>query len=91
MCDETTFSSSTSSVLTISDIQKAIDVVNALPPEPFSQWMKEEGKSPDDGYELHLPVHVKQHFPNVPSYVKFSRAVHVPIIIQTFDISTFKL
>lgn len=75
-----------STTLTLDDIKKAIDFLHSLPPEPFEQQMKEAGKPPEDGYELYLPVHLKQQFPNVPRYVKFSRAVHEPTIIPTFKL-----
>lgn len=85
----TTASPSAPTTLTLDDIRKAVEVFNSLPPEPFGQWMTESGKPPEDGYELHLPVHLKQHFPNVPHYVKFSRAVHAPAILPSFDITKF--
>lgn len=87
----TTASANTpNTVLKVEDIKKAIELINALPPEPFKQWMEEAGKSPDDGYELYLPAHVKQLFPNVPDYVKFSQAIHKPIIVLSTSLRDFK-
>lgn len=85
-----TASVTSSTTLTVDDIKKAISIINSLPPEPFKQWMTEAGMSPEDGYELHLPIHLKQQFPNAPYYVKFSRAVHRPIIVPSINIRTFK-
>lgn len=86
----TTASSTTSSVLTVDDIKKAVGALESLPPEPFGQMMTEAGMPPEAGYELHLPFLLKDQFPFAPNYVKFSRAVHKPTILPSLNIGTFK-
>lgn len=90
LSEASTVSTASNTTLTIDDIKRSIDVINSLPPEPFRQWMIESGKPPEDGYELHLPFHLKTQFPFAPEYVKFSRAVHKPIIAAAFNIRTIK-
>lgn len=84
-----TASTASPTALTIDDIKKAVDIINSLPPEPFRQWMLESGKPPEDGYDLYLPIHLKGQFPFAPDYVKFSPAVHKPIIVTSLMLRTF--
>ena len=90
LSEAATASTVVNTTLTIDDIKRSIDIVNSLPPEPFRQWMVESGKPPEDGYELHLPMHLKDQLSFAPDYVKFSRAVHKPVIVPSFNIRTIE-
>jgi hypothetical protein len=44
-------------------------------PEPFALFMKEQGKSPTDGWVLFIPTMVRRRFGELPKYVKYSPLV----------------
>jgi hypothetical protein len=44
-------------------------------PEPFAQFMKEQGNPPTDGWVLFIPEVVRGRFGELPNYVKYSPLV----------------
>jgi hypothetical protein len=66
--------------LTLDTIYAAIERIKQLPPEPFKQWMLENGGDPDRGWVLLLPKEEYEGL-NLPSYVKLSSHISEPIML----------
>lgn len=67
--------------LTIEKIREALSKLEALGPEPFSEFMRKQGMPPEDGYILLLPDALRsQVCLFLPDYVHFSEVVEQPCI-----------
>jgi hypothetical protein len=56
------------------------EVMRSLPPEPFGQWMREQG-CPPELWDLHVPDVPAVAGLMLPAYVKVSRIIDQPVLI----------
>jgi hypothetical protein len=77
----TTAAYPSSGPLTYEAIKAAID---ALPPEPIGEYMRERGCPPEDGWLLFLPASMRDDaLPFPPAYVRFSALIAKPVMFPT--------
>lgn len=68
-------------------IAAMINLTESLPPEPFAQFMQEQGHDPKDGWVLVLPDAASRICDGgiLPGYVMFSRVIDTPFFIKKPD------
>lgn len=77
----TTCTATASEPLTVDHLKEVIAAIANMPPEPFGEYMRKRGFSPEDGYRLVLPETLRERCgPLVPRYVGFTDAVEAPFI-----------
>lgn len=68
-------------------IAAMINLTESLPPEPFAQFMQEQGHDPKDGWILVFPKIASRICDGgiLPSYVLFSHVIDTPFFIKKPD------
>lgn len=67
--------------LTVNALEKMLQAVQKLPPEPIGVWMRQRGHDPED-WLLILPEKFRDEIgPFEPSYVRFA-PITVPLFMQ---------
>lgn len=62
-------------------ILDAIPLLDSTPPEPFGEWMRQQGFPPETSL-LFLPLTMRPHLPFWPEYVQFSVDVKEPTLMR---------
>lgn len=79
----TTASTSQAKTLTLQDIGRMAQVLEAMPPEPIGEWMRQQGRAPEQ-WRVVLPAALRtlSGVPEVwPDYVAFSPAIDKPVFV----------
>ena len=68
----------------ITDLQRAVDMLCCMPPEPIGQWMRSKGHPPEQ-WTLVVPKKMFDDFGNpvfLPDYVRRSAYLDKPVFIR---------
>lgn len=67
--------------VTAESIEAMVRAIEALPPEPIGEFMRQQGMPPERGYILILPEAMRETAgPLPPRYVRFSSLIAKPVI-----------
>lgn len=75
---------------TLESLSDAMRALQALPPEPIGEWMRQEGHPPEE-WDLWLPKAALQRVDSPtfwPSYVRFSDNLLGPVFLRRIVIDT---
>ena len=67
----------------LADIQRALELIKAMPPEPIGEWMRGHGHPPET-WAVVLPAQLKQEAATPafwPAYVVFSEHITAPVFV----------
>lgn len=80
----TTASTERAKTMNIADLERMVQVLQSLPPEPIGEWMRACGKPPEQ-WRLVLPLAMRDQVdaPALwPSYVMFSTVLDKPVFLR---------
>lgn len=77
--------------LTLEALERAVALVEALPPEPIGEWMRAQG-CPPECWTVIFPESLRDEGgPCIwPSYVRFSSAAKAAVFVPTRSLPTLK-
>lgn len=78
-----TASTSTQRALTMADLDRVVQVLRSIPPEPIGAWMRAQGHPPER-WRVVLPNKLREEVAGPvfwPSYVTFSPLVSGPVFL----------
>ncbi len=79
----TTASTTTQAAMTMADLDRMVQVLRSIPPEPIGEWMREQGRPPEQ-WRVVMPQKVRDEVDGPvfwPDYVAFSPLLDKPVFI----------
>jgi len=77
----TTASTTTQTAMTMADLDRMVQVLRSIPPEPIGEWMREQGRPPEQ-WRVVMPQKVRDEVDGPmfwPDYVAFSPLLDKPV------------
>lgn len=78
-----TASTTAQKALTVADLERVVQMLRSMPPEPIGEWMRAQGHPPER-WRVVLPNKLLEEVPGPavwPRYVSFSQMVSSPIFL----------
>lgn len=79
-----TVTSTTTATNTL-NLDKLKALIDAMPPEPWAEFMRAQGKPPEE-WTLFLPPCLAEPYPKLlPKYVRVSKVITMPVVLRLQD------